>query len=239
MFCAKCGKELAEGAQFCGNCGWAFARGETQTAPQPPAEQPAPPRCVQCGALLKEGAVFCGECGAKAGTMQAAPSWVVNVPVSAPTTQLPPPTKANRLMDNNLKSLMILSIAAPVIYVVYLIILIQFFSGDMYGNAVLLYGCLLAQGITAFIKSIKYKNTPLIIAAIIGVLWYAFCIVHNFFIPDAGIFYIIRESFDVLQGAYSSTYSSTESIVLLFYAIILYPIIFCVLTAVWCMAKKE
>jgi RNA polymerase subunit RPABC4/transcription elongation factor Spt4 len=57
MFCPQCGKDIKDGAKFCGNCGWAVPNAPVQNA------QPAEQRCTSCGTVLKEGARFCPNCG--------------------------------------------------------------------------------------------------------------------------------------------------------------------------------
>src|SRR5205085_3815666 len=45
MFCPQCGKPLAEGARFCGNCGAAISAASAAPAAEPvPAAAPVPPR---------------------------------------------------------------------------------------------------------------------------------------------------------------------------------------------------
>ncbi|UCB42123.1 MAG: zinc ribbon domain-containing protein [Dehalococcoidales bacterium] len=54
MFCAKCGTEMIEGAQFCSSCGQSV--GATDTARSSSF-------CPQCGSTLDSGMTFCGKCG--------------------------------------------------------------------------------------------------------------------------------------------------------------------------------
>ena len=78
MRCAVCRAELAEGAEFCGNCG-ARARVSAQTPPSGPgagaavtkAPTPIPSSigsgargCPKCGVTNETTAQFCGACGA-------------------------------------------------------------------------------------------------------------------------------------------------------------------------------
>jgi len=69
MQCPKCGKQLADGAKFCGGCGTKLGGGEAGFP------------CPKCGAMLKAGAKFCGKCGTKLG--EAAPAASGAAPVSA------------------------------------------------------------------------------------------------------------------------------------------------------------
>ena len=75
MFCGKCGKEIAPGSRFCGNCGW-----------QVPDVEQAPVKnvCKNCGAELKEGSKFCGVCGAK---VESEAVEQVNQPLSVSTAE--------------------------------------------------------------------------------------------------------------------------------------------------------
>lgn len=50
VICTNCGKELPDGAKFCGGCG---AKVEAAAANS----------CAVCGNVLKEGAKFCNVCG--------------------------------------------------------------------------------------------------------------------------------------------------------------------------------
>jgi DNA-directed RNA polymerase subunit RPC12/RpoP len=62
--CKSCGKELKEGAKFCGKCG-----------AQAGAEQGEDSFvCAQCGAQLEADEVFCSNCGTKAGVVPQQPA---------------------------------------------------------------------------------------------------------------------------------------------------------------------
>ena len=70
MFCAKCGAELAEGAQFCSSCGQHVSVTETAASAT---------FCPKCGSTLDPGQTFCGKCGYR---LTPAPAQVVAPPVS-------------------------------------------------------------------------------------------------------------------------------------------------------------
>jgi len=55
MFCYQCGKQLEEGALFCGICG----------AKKDVLPQPITISCHQCDNPLEDGEQFCGKCGAQ------------------------------------------------------------------------------------------------------------------------------------------------------------------------------
>ncbi len=57
--CSKCGKELAEGAKFCGECGTKVALSM---------------KCPKCGSELTPEMKFCGECGEKIMQESTCPS---------------------------------------------------------------------------------------------------------------------------------------------------------------------
>ena len=57
MFCLQCGKELKDGAKFCGKCGWAVQAGVSPVTPPPASQSMSPPRDKLLIALIVLSAV--------------------------------------------------------------------------------------------------------------------------------------------------------------------------------------
>ena len=63
-YCAKCGREIAEGKRFCGGCGQAIPMGSSPAQPEFMTAPEAQTRsCARCGAALAPGKRFCKQCG--------------------------------------------------------------------------------------------------------------------------------------------------------------------------------
>jgi len=89
-YCAKCGREVAEGKRFCGGCGQPVSAVAAPEMPDPvAASEPAPLSCSHCGAALAPGKRFCKQCGKQVGGF-APVAWSATAaspqPAISPTT---------------------------------------------------------------------------------------------------------------------------------------------------------
>lgn len=67
MICPSCQANIAEGRNFCGECGAALAA----NAPASSSFKAGPQRCRKCGSELSPAKKFCGTCGTPIGAQQA------------------------------------------------------------------------------------------------------------------------------------------------------------------------
>jgi hypothetical protein len=65
-FCEQCGKELHEGARFCGGCGGAVPEDKAaEAAPPPQPPEPTSWLCPTCDSENPPDALYCSHCGAR------------------------------------------------------------------------------------------------------------------------------------------------------------------------------
>ena len=111
MFCPQCGKDIKDGAKFCGNCGWAVPNAPVQNV------QPTEQRCTSCGTVLKEGARFCPNCG---GAVNSVSPQTNTAPASDGASNSPESTSpmliiVKEIVDTILEDLIPFIVTTPVL----------------------------------------------------------------------------------------------------------------------------
>ncbi|MDR2501482.1 MAG: zinc ribbon domain-containing protein [Treponema sp.] len=215
--------------------------------------------CKNCGTQVKEDAAFCGNCGAQAGAaaqrpiQNAAHSGQIlaapyQPPQAAPAAYAPSYQQARAAVQgpgSKLRPLFILSIIAPLIYAAYLVI----GWGNGYADpdyetggaraivdGVVLFGCLLVQGIMAFVQSIKRKKASITVTAVVALLWYLVVLIGFIGVSAASDYNYVANI--IFGGLWSLQEGYMPLLWPVFTIMWVYPLVFCVLSMVWCAAKK-
>jgi hypothetical protein len=207
--------------------------------------------CKDCGAQMEDEAQFCPSCGARDAKLRAmeAGAFAPTVPFPPrlagqqqgtpyPQTALPLPSR------KGMTALLVLSIAALVVYAIWIIYGV---SGDLitpdlfvvFGEdlrffllfmylILFLFVCPFTQCILALVKSVQQKKTEIVVMSIIAVLFGV-----GLAIKVIGAFLTNASGFEGL----SNSPSPTGLLFGLF--ILLYQVTFCIVSLRWCIQWRK